>query len=384
MNRLQQFAKFAHCALTLVALAGTGAARADVTIGVSLPLSGPASGLGIPIKNQLALWPQTIAGEKINLIVLDDATDPANGVKNARRFVTDDKVDLILGSGVTPIAIAMAPVAAEAETVQLSLAPSALPPGKDKWTFRLPQSAEVMAHAVIEHMKKSNVKTLGFIGYNDAYGEVWLNEMQAKAPAAGINIVAVERFARADTSVTAQALKIVSANPDAVLVVATGSGAAMPQKGLVERGYKGKMYQTHAAATRDLMRIGGKDVEGTFVVSGPALVGELLPDSNPSKKPALDFVQAYEKAYGAGSRNQFAAHTHDATILLGRALPIALQKAKPGTKEFRAALRDAFEQLGPVPVSHGVINYTPTDHWGFTLTTGVMLKVVNGDWALEK
>ena len=382
LNRFQRAAALV-AAGAAVALAA-GAARADVTIGISLPLSGPASGLGVPIKNQLALWPQTIAGEKINLIVLDDATDPANGVKNARRFVTDDKVDLILGSAATPIAIAMAPVAAEAETVQLALSPAALPPGKDKWTFRLPQSAEVMAHAVFEHMKKANIKTLGFIGYNDAYGEVWLNEVQAKAAAAGMKVIAVERFARADTSVTAQALKIVSANPDAVLVVATGSGAAMPQKGLIERGYKGRMYQTHAAATRDLMRIGGKDVEGTFVVSGPALVGELLLDSNPSKKPALDFVQQYEKAYGAGSRNQFAAHTHDAVILLNRALPLALKKAKPGSKEFRAALRDAFEQIGATPVSHGVINYTATDHWGFTLDTGVMLKVVNGDWALEK
>jgi branched-chain amino acid transport system substrate-binding protein len=381
LNSIQRAATFA--ATVLVAL-GAASAQADVTIGVSLPLSGPGSGLGIPIKNQIALWPQTIAGEKLNLIVLDDATDPANGVKNARRFVTDDKVDLILGSAITPVAIAMAPVAAEAETLQLALSPAALPPGKDKWTFRLPQSAEVMAHAVIVHMKKSNVKTVGFIGYNDAYGEVWLNELQAKAPGAGIKVVAVERFARSDTSVTAQALKVVGANPDAVLIVATGSGAAMPQKGLVERGYKGKMYQTHAAATRDLMRIGGKDVEGTWVVSGPALVGELLPDSNPSKNAALDFAQTYEKAYGAGSRNQFAAHSYDAVLLLNRALPIALKKAKPGTKEFRAALRDAFEQLGPLPVSHGVINYTANDHWGFTLTTGVMLKVVNGDWTLEK
>jgi len=381
-NRLQRAA--AMCVGGMALALGAATARADFTIGVSLPLSGPGSGLGIPIRNQLALWPQTIAGEKVNLIILDDATDPANGVKNARRFATDDKVDVILGSAITPVAVAIAPVAAEAETVQLALSPAALPPGKDKWTFRLPQSAEVMAHAVFEHMKRAGVKTVGFIGYNDAYGEVWLNELQTRGPAAGMKIVAVERFARADTSVTAQALKIVAANPDAVLVVATGSGAAMPQKGLVERGYKGRMYQTHAAATRDLMRIGGKDVEGTFVVSGPALIGELLADSNPSKKPALEFAQQYEKAYGAGSRNQFAAHTHDAAILLNRALPLALKKAKPGTSEFRAALRDAFEQIGATPVSHGVINYTATDHWGFTLDTGVMLKVVNGDWALEK
>jgi len=381
LNRMPRRAAVAIGAMLVFA---AGAARADLTIGVSLPLSGPGSGLGIPIKNQLALWPQAIAGEKVTLVILDDATDPANGVKNARRFVTDDRVDLILGSAVTPVAVAMAPVAAEGETTQLALSPAALPPGKDKWTFRLPQSAEVMAHAVFEHMKKAGVKTVGFIGYNDAYGEVWLNELQSGAPAAGIKIVAVERFARADTSVTAQALKIVAANPDAVLVVATGSGAAMPQKGLVERGYKGRMYQTHAAATRDLMRIGGKDVEGTYVVSGPALIGELLADTNPSKKAALDFAQQYERAYGAGSRNQFAAHTYDTLLLLDRAVPLALKKAKPGTPQFRAALRDAFEQIGPTPVSHGVIHYTASDHWGFALDTGVMLKVVNGDWALAR
>jgi branched-chain amino acid transport system substrate-binding protein len=381
LNRIRR----ASIVAATVALAfAAGAARADLTIGVSLPLTGPASGLGIPIKNQITLWPQTIGGEKVNLIVLDDATDPAAGVKNARRFITDDKVDLILGSGGTPIAAAMAPVAAEGETVQLALAPVALPPGKDHWTFRLPQSAEVMAHTMFEHMKKAGVKSVAFIGYNDAYGEVWLNELQGKAAGLGMKVVAVERFARADTSVTAQALKIVSANPDAVLVVATGSGAAMPQKGLVERGYKGRMYQTHAAATRDLMRIGGKDVEGTLVVSGPALVGELLPDSNPSKKAAIDFVQTYEKAFGAGSRNQFAAHSYDAVIVLNKAVPIAARKAKPGTKEFRAALRDALEQIGATPVSHGVLNYTASDHWGFTLDTGVMLKVVNGDWVLER
>jgi branched-chain amino acid transport system substrate-binding protein len=373
-----------HKLLTVaLAFAAAGAAQADIKIGVTLSLTGPGSGLGIPMKNQVALWPQTIAGQKVQLVVLDDASDPSTGVKNARRFVSEDKVDLILGSGLTPVAVAIAPVAAEAETVQLSLGPAALPPGKDKWTFRLPQSASVMAHKVFAHMQKQGVKSLGFVGYNDAYGEVWLKAIEAGAAKAGIKLVAVERFARADTSVTAQALKLVSANPDAVLVVATGSGAAMPQKNLVERGFKGQIYQTHAAATRDLMRIGGKDVEGTFVVSGPALVGELLPNDHPSKKHAITFVQQYEKAYGAGSRNQFAAHIYDTVVLLEKAIPLALKKGQPGTKEFRAGLRDALEQLGRTPVSHGILNYTADDHWGFTPETGVMLKVVDGDWKLE-
>ena len=373
---------------TLIAAAATALlaaapAFADITVGVSLPLTGPASGLGIPMQNQFKLWPQTIAGEKVKLIILDDATDPTKGVQNARRFVTEDKVDIIIGSAATPVAIPMADVAAESGTVQLAASPAGLPPGKDAWTFRLPQSNTVMGFAMLNLMKKQGIKTVGFLGYTDAYGEQWLKEFTALAEKFGIKVVATERFARSDTSVTAQALKLTAANPDAMLIVASGSGAAMPQKAIVERGYKGKIYQTHAAATRDLMRIGGKDVEGTYVVSGPAVVGELLPASHPSKAVAIDFVTKYEKAYGAGSRNQFAGHAYDAQIVLEKVVPVALKKAKPGTPEFRAALKDAIETMGQTIFSHGIMNWTKDDHWGYTNKTGVMLKVVNGDWAYE-
>ena len=360
-----------------------GAALADITIGVTLPLTGPASGLGIPMNNQFKLWPATIAGEKVKLVILDDATDPTNAVKNARRFVTDDKVDLIIGSAATPGAIAVADVAVETQTPQLAGSPAQLPPGKDTWTFRLPQSNAVMSHAVVAHMVKQGVKTVGFLGYTDAYGEGWIKDFTPLAEKAGIKVIAAERFARTDTSVTAQALKLVSANPDAMLIVASGSGAAMPHKAIVERNFKGKIYQTHAAATRDLMRVGGKDVEGAFVVSGPVIAPEQLPDSHPSKKMALDFVTQYEKANGPGSRNQFAGHSYDALIALQKAVPIALKKAKPGTKEFRAALREAFETMGRTVFAHGVMNWTKDDHWGYTNETGVIVKVVNGHWKVE-
>ncbi len=361
---------------------GTTAALADITIGVSLPLTGPASGLGIPMNNQFKLWPATIAGEKVKMTILDDATDPTKGVQNARRFVTEDKVDIIIGSAATPVGIAMADVALESKTVQLAATPIGLPPGKDAWSFRLPQSNAVMAHAIVNLMKKQGVKTIGFLGYTDAYGEQWLGAISAEAEKNGIKLVATERFARNDTSVTAQALKLVAANPDAMLVVASGSGAAMPHKAIVERGFKGKIYQTHAAATKDLMRIGGKDVEGSFVVSGPAVVGNLLPDSHPSKQLAMDFVAKFDKAYGAGTANQFAGHAYDALIVLEKVVPVALKKAKPGTPEFRAALKDAIETMGRTVFAHGIMNWTKDDHWGYTLETGVMLTVKNGEFAL--
>lgn len=366
------------------ALAASGAALADITIGVIAPMTGAASGLGIPAGNQAKLWPKTIAGEKLNVIVMDDATDPNQGVTHAKRFVTNDKVDVIMGSVATPVAAAVAQVAEEAATPQIAWSPVAVPAGKDKWLFRLPQSNAVMGHAIIEHMKKQGIKSVGFLGYADAYGETWLNDFKPQAEKAGIKFGPVERFARADTSVTGQALKLVQANPEAILVVASGSGAAMPQMALAERGYKGKIYQTHAAATRDLMRVGGKAVEGGFVVSGPAVLAEQLPDSHPSKAEAIKFVQQYEKAYGPGSRNQFAGHAYDSIIVMEKAVPIALKKARPGTPEFRAALRDAFEQIGKTTLAHGVLNWTPTDHWGYTDDTGVMMKVTGGEFKVEK
>ncbi|HWH82873.1 MAG TPA: ABC transporter substrate-binding protein [Burkholderiaceae bacterium] len=356
-------------------------ARADLTIGVCISLTGPTSALGIPTKNGIELWPKTIGGEKVNVILLDDATDPTLAVKNARRFITEDKVDVIVGSVATPLAAAMSDVATEGQTVQLMLSPVNLPEGKGAWSFRMPQSTAVMAIPIVEHWKKTGVKTYGFLGYADAYGEAWLKDIQPAADKAGIKLIATERFARSDTSVTGQALKLVSANPDAILVVASGSGAAMPHKGLVERGYpKGKIYQTHGAASRDLMRVGGADVEGSFVASGPAVVAPLLPDSNPSKALGVKYVTDYEKAYGKGLANQFGAHAFDVVIVLDKAVPLALKKGKPGSQAFRTALKEALETMGRTPVSQGVLNFTATDHFGYTPETGVLLKVVGGEW----
>jgi branched-chain amino acid transport system substrate-binding protein len=366
---------------TLATLLGTSFAYADITIGVSIALTGPTSALGIPTKNGIELWPKTIGGEKVNVIILDDATDPTIAVKNTRRFITEDKVDVIVGSVATPVAAAMSDVAAEGQTVQLMLSPVNLPPGRGDWSFRMPQSTAVMALPIIEQWKKLGVKTYGFLGYADAYGEAWLKDLAPLAEKAGIKLLTTERFARSDTSVTGQALKLVSANPDAILVVASGSGAAMPHKGLVERGYaKGKIYQTHGAASFDLIRVGGADVEGSFVVSGPAVVAGKLPDSNASKALGVKYIADYEKVYGKGMANQFAAHAFDVVIVLEKAVPLALKKGKPGTKEFRVALKEALETMGRTPVSQGVLNYTATDHFGYTPETGVMLKIVGGEW----
>ena len=363
-------------------------AIADINVGVIVSATGPAASLGIPEKNTFSLLPATIAGQKINYIVLDDASDTTTAVKNARKLITEDKVDVVVGSTITPNSLAMIDVAAEAETPMVSMAASAriVDPAnpKVKWVFKTPQNDIQMSTAIVENMLSNKVQTVAFIGFADAYGEGWYQEFSKIAELRKLKIVANERYNRTDTSVTGQVLKVLAAKPDAVLVAGAGTPAALPQKALNEKGFKGLYYQTHGVANMDFMRVCGKDCEGTFLPAGPVLVASQLPESNPIKKVAMDYTQRYEAAYGKGSVSTFGAHAWDAGMLLQNAIPVALKQAKPGSKEFRAALRDALEGLKNVTVSHGIVNMSPQDHLGFDQRARVMVKIDNGAWKLQQ
>jgi len=372
--------KYALVAGFLAATA-TQAAFADIHVGVTTSLTGPGASIGIPVRNAVALWPTEIAGEKLVVQVLDDAGEPTAATKNGRRFA-EEGADLIVGSANTPATIALAQVAAEAKIMQLSPSPAELPPGKDYWTFRVVMNARFYTEGIVEHMKKHGIKSVAFLGLSDAYGESYLQALKEQAAAAGIKITNIERFARADTSIAGQSLSVVAAKPDAVIVVAVGAGAAMPQKALVGRGYKGKIYHTPASVSPDFLRLAGKDAKGALVISGPEQVPEQLPASHPGKQNALKFVQAYEAKYGPGSRTQFAAHIYDFGLVLEKIVPIALKTAKPGTPEFRKALRDTLENIGGITVTKGVLHYTPQDHWGFGPDARAMLTPDGNDWKL--
>ncbi len=374
--------KYSRSLLALVLAGAATSALADITVGVTLSTTGPAASLGIPEKNTVALLPTHIGGQKVNYVVLDDATDPTAASKNARKLVTEDKVDVIIGSSTTPTSTAVLEVAAETKTPQIALAPFAPAADKAAWVFQMPQDFGIMAGAIVDHMVANGVKTVGFIGYSDGYGELWLRVMNGVTAAKGIKMVATERFNRTDTSVTGQILKIMSTNPDAVLVAGSGTPAVLPQATLVERGYKGRIYQTHGVANKDFLRVGGKDVEGAVLPVGPILVAEQLPDSNASKKVALHYIKLYEAKYGADSRNSFGAHAWDAGLLLQHAIPEALKKAKPGTSEFRVALREAMENVKEMAADHGVFGFAAGNHKGLDQRAVVMVRVEHGTWKL--
>ncbi|BCQ24610.1 ABC transporter substrate-binding protein [Caballeronia sp. NK8] len=360
---------------------------ADVKIGVTVSATGPAASLGIPEKNTVALLPKEVAGQKVEYIVLDDATDSTQAVKNARKLTSEDHVDALVGSTVVPNSLAMTDIAAETHTPMISMAAAAsiVEPmdAKKAWVFKTPQNDILMATAIAQHMSNHGVKTVAFIGFSDAYGESWFKEFSKAADLAKLKVVANERFARNDASVTGQVLKMMSQNADAVLIAGAGTPAALPQKTLKERGYKGKIYQTHGVANNDFLRVCGKDCEGTFLPAGPLLVAEQLPDSNPVKQAALTYKKAYEGAYGAGSVSTFGGHAWDAGLILQRAIPVALKKGQPGTPAFREALRAAIEETKNLPASHGIFNMSPNDHSGLDQRARVMVEIVGGKWKLS-
>ena len=363
-------------------------AQAQIKVGITLSATGPAASLGIPQKNTATLLPKSIGGKSVEYIILDDASDTTTAVKNARKLISEDNVDIVLGSSVTPNSLAMIDVVSELQTPMISMAASSkiVEPmdAKRAWVFKTPQNDALMASALADHNAAAGVKTLGYIGFGDAYGQGWLAEITKSAEAKGIKITANESYARTDTSVTGQVLKLMAANPDAILIGASGTPAALPQKALKERGYKGKYYQTHGVANADFLRVCGKDCDGTILPSGPILVASQLPDGNASKAPSLQYTKDYEAAFGAGSVANFGAHLYDAGILLQKAIPEALKTAQPGTPAFRRALRDALEATSNVPATHGVFTMGKTDHAGLDTRGRVMVMIQNGAWVLVK
>src|ERR1700716_4754759 len=369
-----------------LALAGVPAMAQsnEIVIGITVTTTGPAAALGIPERNALEFVPKEIGGTPLKVIVLDDGGDPTNATTNARRFVTESKADIIMGSSTTPPSVAVSNVANEAGIPHFGLAPFPITPERAKWSVDMPQPVPIMGKVLYEHMKAHNVKTVGYIGYSDSYGDLWFNDFKAQGMQMGLTVADEERFARPDTSVTGQVLKLVAANPDAVLIGASGTAAALPQTALRERGYKGLIYQTHGAASMDFIRIAGAAAEGVILSAGPGMSPETQADSALTKKPGRTLNSAYEAKSGPNSRSQFAAHSYDAFEVLKRIIPVALKTAKPGTPEFREAIRQAFLSEREIAASQGVYNSTEKDRYGLDDRSRIILTVKDGKYVPAK
>nr|WP_041757747.1 ABC transporter substrate-binding protein [Bradyrhizobium sp. ORS 278] len=380
-----------RAALTVLGLGLTMAlgtpAQADIKVGIVVSATGPGSALGQPQIKAVAALPKEIGGEKIVYIALDDESDSVKGLQNARRLVIQDGVDVIIGSSLTPVTMPMLDVALESRTPLLSLAASTaiVQPMDDKrkWAFKVVPNDDLMAAAMLKYIARSGVKTLGFIGVSDGYGEGYYQEVTKLAPKLGITVTTHEVYARGDTSASGQALKVIATNPDAVFIASAGTPAVLPQQALRERGYQGKIFQTHGVATQEFIKLGKDSVEGAIFAGEAFSIADDLAPEDPFRRANDAFVSAYQAANG-DRPNIFAAHLWDTVTLLKGAIPGALKAAKPGTPEFRAALRDELERGKDVYLNNGLSTMSPTDHNGYDERSAFLIKVEGGKFRLVK
>ena len=369
----------------IVTAFAASAAFAQVKIGLMVSSTGPTSAIGIPQKNTGDLLPRRIGNLTVEYVQLDDGGDTTRAVQNAKKLLQENNIDALIGPSTTPNALAILDLVAEAKVPMMATVgtSSVVEPldAKRRWVYKTTQNDDLIAAALIRHMSRSGVKTVGFIGFNDPYGENWLKVFGGLAEKAGLKLAAVERYNRTDQSVTGQALKVISSKPDAVLVAGVGGPGVLPQTTLRDQGYKGTIYQTHGVATDDFIRLGREKVEGTILAAGPMLVIDEVPASNPIRKVALDYINAYEKQFGQKPAT-FGANTWDAGLILERAIPVAAKSAKPGTEAFRVALRDAIEQEREVVGCQGVFNMSPTNHNGMDERARVLVTVKDGKFRL--
>jgi branched-chain amino acid transport system substrate-binding protein len=368
----------------LGATAPASAQSNEIVIGVNLSLSGPGANLGTPERNALDLVPKEIGGIPVKLIVLDDASDRRNAATNARQLALASKADVLLGSSTTPTTLAVALVANEHKVPQIGLAAMSISPARQKWSIVTSQSTPVMSQALYQHMVANNVKRVGFLGFSEPFGDLWFNDLDASSEATGLHIVDDQRFARGAASVTEQAQQLIAAKTDAILVAASARESAMSQTALRKNGYKGLIYYVQGAASQEFLKTAGPAAEGALVVTAPVIAAETLPDDSPVKKNALAFNQAYEAKHGPSSRNVFASSVFDAFEILKRVVPPALKAAKPGTPEFREAIRQALLSERDIVGASGVYNFTDADRYGQDARARVLLTVKNGAFVIQK
>ncbi len=367
---------------TVLAAIAAPAAHAQITIGAILSITGPTAAQGEGYKNAFELFPATIGGQKVTWLIRDDGNDPTAAVSIAKKLITEDHIDALIGPASVAPDLAVIPIANDAHVPLIAMSPIPLDPKQYPYAFDVAQPAALMVQGVVDHMKAHGVKSVGFIGYSDGWGDQVYNALKQDTAAGGITLLGDERYARTDTSVQPQVLRALSRHPDAMMLGGSATPGALPNIGLTDRGFKGQVYNNHGVVSPEYIRVGGAAVEGCIAPTGPLVVFDQLPDNSPVKPVATAFMQRYIDKFGPKSRNAFAGYSYDAMLLIQAAVPEALTRAKPGTPEFRAALRDGIEHVHELVGTHGVYDMSPENHNGMDGRARVLVQVKDGAWKL--
>ena len=368
-------------AATAIGILGASAmAQAQIKIGAILSISGATASMGVGYKGAFDFFPSEIAGQKVEYIIRDDATDASNAFTIAQKMISEDHIDAFIGPSLTASDAAVAPLANQAHVPMLAMAPYEYDPTKQPYTFNDAQPLSLMVAVVFKYMQQHGVKDVGYIGFSDGWGDQVLAATKTSAATDGIKILADERYARTDTSAEAQALKLISVHPQAIMMGNSATAAALPVVALRHRGYKGGIYGNHGVVTPAFIKLGGASVDGVVAVTSPVVVFDQLADGNVVKPVASAFMTDYIKKFGPQSVNPFAGYSYDAFLLLQNAIPTALKAGQPGTEAFRVALRDALEKTHELVGVSGVYNMSPTNHNGQDERAAALVEVKDGAW----
>jgi branched-chain amino acid transport system substrate-binding protein len=361
-------------------LGAAAAAQAQIKLGAILSISGPGAAMGVGYKGAFDFFPSEIAGQKVEYIIRDDATDASTAFTIAQKMISEDHVDAFIGPSLTASDSAVAPLANQAHVPMIAMAPYEYDPTKQPYTFNDAQPLPLMVSVVFKYLQQHGVKTIGYIGFSDGWGDQVLAGTKLAAQEDGMKILADERYARTDTSVEAQALKLISVHPQAIMMGNSATPAALPVVALRHLGYKGGIYGNHGIVSPAFIKVGGAAANGVIADTSPLVVYDQLPDDNVVKPVATAFMKEYGAKFGPHSVSPFAGYSYDAMLLLKAAIPVALQAGKPGTEQFREALRDALEKTHDLVGVSGVYDMSPTNHNGQDARAAVLVEVKDGAW----
>jgi branched-chain amino acid transport system substrate-binding protein len=347
-----------------------GPARAEIVVGVSLSLSGPAAAIGLAQRRVVDHLPRRVAGQSVRYEVRDDGSDPARAAANAVSLVEQAGADAVIGSTTVAGTLAMLPALAARGVVLMSPAAVGLPADDNgRWLFRTVADTGVMANAVMAHMQAHGVRRAAFFGAGNAFAARWGDWFETLALLRHIDRVAVE--SSDPDGLAARVARVVDLQPEAVLVAAAGSRAVAVVRALRDAGYTGRLYLTHAVAIHAFLDACEATCEGVFVSAGPGRVAGRSTEAS---------VVALAGALGGRGLSQFEAGLWDAGQLLAAAVPSALAKGGPGSSAFRHALRGGVERLPAQAGANGVYRFSQTDHAGLDQRAAVMLEVAAGAW----
>ena len=351
-------------------------------IGALFAVTGFNSPLGTPEKETAKMLEEQINakgginGKKLEVIVYDTESDETKAVTLAKKLIEQDKVLAIIGPSSTGESLALVDTVQKAQIPLISAAASAqIVAPKNTWVFKTPQSDSLVVSELFDHLKAKGLTKVALLTSSGGFGTTGKAALDAAAPKAGIQIVAAETFGDTDTDMSVQLTKIKGSEAQALVVWGTNPGPALISKAAKQLSLGIPIFDSHGIANKKFIELAGDAADGVVFPAGKLLVASELPDSDPQKSVLLDYAKEFQAKYGKPA-DTFGGHAGDALTMVVK----AIEKVGPD----KAKIRDELESIKGFIGIGGVFNMSPQDHNGLGKGALAMVKIVNGEWKLEK